>query len=186
MNRAMNARLLSASRSLGIGLCLGIGVAPAMALAGPCSDQIAELGKTLSQSPSLGTAPTTGALAGSGPGSAPSSAPADAPTAKGTSADNRMGGTAGTKELNSASSQVATSSQDVRRQQEGLPTAAATAAAKDHGSVETAPGLGQGKSPDDSTAAAKSELQNAVALDRKDDPQCRDSIMRVRGLLKKS
>ncbi len=177
MNIPRNARLLSAA------LCLGL--APAVALAGPCSDQIAELGKTLSQSPSLGTAPTTGTLTGSGPGSAPSAAASDPATSKGTSADNRIGGTAGTKELNSASSQVATSAQDVRRQQEGLPTAAATAAAKDHAAVETAPALGQGKSPDDRTAAAKSELQNAVALDRKDDSLCLDSISRVRDLMKK-
>lgn len=180
MTDSINARhLLAASLSLGLALL------PAVALAGPCSDQIAELGKTLSQSPSLGSSPTTGTLTGSGPGSAPTNAPSADPTTKGTSADARIGGTAGTKELNSASSQIATSSQDVRRQQEGLPTAAATAAAQGKGSVETAPRLGQAPSSDDRMSMAKSELQNAVALNQKDDSLCLDSIKRVRDLIKK-
>lgn len=169
---------------LAAGFCLGL--APAVALAGPCSDQIAELGKTLSQNPSLGSAPTTGALTGSNPGNAPTNAPTVDPTTKGTSADNRMGGTGATKELNSASSQIATSPQDVRRQQEGLPTAAATAAMQDKNSVETAPKLGQLPSSDEHMSKAKSELQNAVALDKKNDTLCLDSVLRVRNLMKKS
>ena len=175
---------VNAGHLLVAGLCLGL--LPAVALAGPCSDQIAELGKALSASPSLGTAPTTGALTGSGPGTAPTNAPSVDPTTKGTSVDNRMGGTGATKELNAATSQIATSSQDVRRQQEGLPTAAATAAMQDKQSVETAPKLGQAPSSDDRTAMAKSELQNAVALDKKDDTLCLDSVLRVRNLMKKS
>ena len=176
--------LVNTRHLLVAGLCLGL--APALALAGPCSDQIAELGKTLSQNPSLGASPTTGALTGSNPGSAPTNAPSVEPTTKGTSADSRMGGTAATKELNSASSLIATSSQDVRRQQEGLPTAAATAAMQGKKSVETVPKLGQAPSSDDRMSMAKSELQNAVALDKKDDSLCLDSILKVRNLMKKS
>ncbi len=177
------AALINTRHLLAAGLCFAL--APGVALAGPCSDQIAELSKTLSQNPSLGGSPTTGALTGSNPGSAPTNAPAVDPTTKGTSADNRMGGTGATKELNSVSSQVATSSQDIRRQQEGLPTAAATAAMHDKKSVETAPKLGQAPSSDDRMSMAKSELQNAVALDKKDDSLCLDSVLRVRNMMKK-
>ena len=164
-------------------LCLGLGLVPAAALAGPCSDQIAQLGKALSGNSSLGSSPTSGTLTGSSPGSAPATAPDTAAGTKGTSAANSIGGTAGTKELNSASNQIATSSQDVRRQQEGLPTAAATAAAPGKGSVETAPRLGQGQAPNDRMALAKSELQNAVALDHNNDSKCMDSVNQARKLM---
>jgi len=50
---------------------------------------------------------------------------------------------------------VATSSQDVRRQQEELPTAAATAAAESGKSVETMPGQGSSAMPNDRMSQAK-------------------------------
>lgn len=151
--------------------------------AGPCTDQIAELGRKLSQSPALGPV-TTGTLAGSGPGSvaAPAAQPG-APSASGTSADNRVGGTAGTKEINAAVGQVATSSQDVRRQQEGLPTAAAVAAAGPPKSVETTPGQSTAAAPNDRMSEAKMELERARVLDQKDDSACRGAIDRTRQLM---
>ena len=165
-------------------LCLGVIVLPGAAAAGPCSDQIAELGRKLSQSPSLGPA-TTGTLTGSNPNSAPgaSSAASAAPTGTGTSNDNRVGGTAGTKEANAAvGNMVATSSQDVRRQQEGLPTAAAVAAAGSGKSVETTPGQASGAGPNDKMSEAKAELEKARMMDAKDDGACHGAIDRARQL----
>ncbi len=165
-------------------ICIGLIAAPTIAAAGPCSDQIAELGRKLAQSPSLGPV-TTGTLTGSNPGSAPNTAsqPGASPST-GTSADNRVGGTAGTKELNaSVGNNIATSSQDVRRQQEGLPTAAAVAAAGSGKSIETKPGQGSSAEPNDKMSQAKMELEKARQLDQKDDPSCRDSIERTRQLM---
>ncbi len=165
-------------------LCLGIIVLPGVAAAGPCSDQIAELGRKLSQSPSLGAA-TTGTLTGSNPNNAPgaSSAASAAPQPTGTSADNRVGGTLGTKEANAAvGNMVATSSQDVRRQQEGLPTAAAVAGAGSGKSVETTPGQASGAGPNDKMSEAKAELEKARMMDAKDDGACRGAIDRARQL----
>ena len=164
-------------------LCIGLFAIPSIAAAGPCSDQIAELGRKLAQSPSLGPV-TTGTLSGSNPNSAPSASPAGAPSASGTSADKRVGGTAGTKEVNAAvGNNIATSSQDVRRQQEGLPTAAAVAGAGSGKSVETTPGQGSGAAPNDKMSQAKMELEKARQLDQKGDPSCSVSIDRTRQLM---
>ena len=157
--------------------CVGVVAMPMGAVAGPCSDQIAELGRKLSQSPSLGPV-TTGALPGSNPNNAPGTSPA-----AGASADNRVGGTAGTKEVNAAvGNTIATSSQDVRRQQEGLPTAAAVAAAGSGKSVETTPGQASGAGPNDRMSEAKAELEKARMMDQKDDGACRGAIDRARQL----
>jgi len=166
-------------------LCVGVIVRPPGAAAGPCSDQIAELGRKLAQSPSLGPV-TTGTLSGSNPGSAasPTTSTGGAPAAAGTSADNRVGGTAGTKELNAAvGNNIATSAQDVRRQQEGLPTAAAVAAAGSGKSIETTPGQGGSAAPNDRMSQAKMELEKARQLDQKDDPACSGSIDRTRQIM---
>jgi len=156
------------------------------AAAGPCSDGIADLGRKLAQSPVLGPV-TTGTLTGSNPGSAPagSQQPAVAGIA-GTSADNRVGGTAGTKELNAASAQIATSPDDVRRQSQGLPTAAQVAASGSGHQVETAPSKAQSASnnakPDDRMSQAKMELERARMLDQKDDEACRAALDKARDL----
>lgn len=165
-------------------LCFGAVAIPSGAAAGPCSDQIAELGRKLSQSSSLG-APTTGTLTGSNPNSTPgtSSTASAAPQPTGTSGDNRVGGTAGTKEANAAvGNMVATSPQDVRRQQEGLPTAAAVAAAGSGKSVETTPGQASGAGPNDKLSEAKAELEKARKMDSQDDAACRGAIDRARQL----
>ncbi|MBC7800743.1 MAG: hypothetical protein H7Z10_08975, partial [Gemmatimonadaceae bacterium] len=104
--------------------------------------------------------------------------------AAGTSADSRMGGTAGTKEANAAvGTNVATSPQDVRRQQEGLPTAAAVAAGGSGRSVETTPSQTPSAMPNDRMSQAKSELERARALDQRDDRACMQSIERTRQLM---
>lgn len=163
------------------GCCL-ISLSSSVVLAGPCSSDIAELGKVLSQSSSLGPA-TTGALSGSGPGSIKTTAQDTSAATAGTSADKSVGGTAGTKEMNAASAQIATSSDDVRRQQQGLPTAAQAAAAASKNSVETAPGQTSNAAPDDRSSQAKMELERARDLDQKNDGACSDAVKRTRGLM---
>ncbi len=161
-------------------LCLGTLAVPMAAYAGPCSDGIADLGRKLTPSASLGPV-TTGTLSGTVPAAAPQPS---APGATGTSADNRVGGTAGTKEANAAvGNLVATSSQDVRRQQEGLPTAAAVAAAGPGKSVETTPGQGGSAAPNDRMSEAKMELEKARMLDQQGDQSCHASLDRTRQLM---
>lgn len=194
MNR--RTRLTAALRGTGLVaggcLALGAGLTPVGALAGPCANDIAELSRVLSASPALGGTPTTGALAGAGPGNAPSPSStgggaAPAPDrAAGTTAEGRQGGTAGTREMNATvGNQIATSPQDVRRQQEGRPTAAAEAEAgqrarSDRERVEVTPGTPGGSGSDDRAARAKGELETARALDARDDGGCRDAVTRVR------
>ena len=186
---------MNSTNKLVAGACLAFGVAlaPAGAFAGPCSNEIAELARTLSATPALGGTPTTGALSGAGPGNAPSPAnsggsatPSPDRTA-GTSADNRQGGSAGTRELNAVvGNQIATSPEDVRRQQQGLPTAAAAAemgqrAQSDRQRVEVVPGApGAAPGSDARLSRAKDEFEAARALDLRDDPSCSDAVTCVR------
>jgi len=163
-------------------LCLAMLAATNPAKAGPCSDAIAELGRKMAQSPALGPV-TTGTLTGSNPGSAPigvTTGSAAAPSTAGTSADTRIGGTAGTKEMNAAAGTIATSPQDVRRQQEGLPTAAAVAGSGK--SVEMAPVQGGTAMPNDKMSMAKMELERARMLDQKDDGSCSGAVDKAREL----
>ena len=165
---------------------LAIGLAMAMpAYAGPCSTQIAQLDKTLSQSPALGPA-TTGALAGSGPGAIKTNPQANTQaSATGTSAAGKLGGTAGTKEMSAASNQVATSAQDVRRQQEGKPTMAAATSAPASSSIETKPGNAAAQSGD-RLSEAKMDVAQARALDAKGDQSCMAAVKRAQGLVQGS
>ena len=193
MTSSKQATTALRNAALGAGACLafGAGLIPAGALAGPCSNDIAELSRALSASPALGGTPTTGALSGAGPGNAPSpaggggSAMPSPDRSAGTSGEGRQGGTAGTREMNATvGNQVATSSDDVRRQQEGRPTAAAAAEAgqraqSDQRRVEVVPG-GGAAGPDDRASRAKAELENARVLDQRDDGSCRDAVNRVR------
>jgi hypothetical protein len=161
--------------------------------AGPCSDGIAELLRTLSASPALSGTPTTGALSDAGPNNAPSPAgsgssatPSPDRTA-GATTDSRQGGSAGTRELNAVpDNQIATSPEDVRPQQEGRPTADAAAGAgqraqSDLKRVEVVPGApGATSGADNRTARVKTELEITRALDQRDDVACRDTVTRVR------
>ncbi len=161
------------------------GLLAGQAHAGPCTGDITELGRKLAQSPSLGPV-TTGTLEGAGPGSAPSAAPKpEAPGTAGTSADNKVGGTGATKELNSSvGNLVATSPQDVRLQQEGKPTAAAAAAQGSARSVETTPDRAmKGNQPNDRMSEAKMSLERARSLDQADDPACSAAITRTKQLM---
>ena len=93
-----------------------------------------------------------------------------------------MGGTAATTEMNAASGLIATSPGGMRRQQQGLPTAAAVSAARSNRSVETAPGQAQAQAasdaarPDDRMSQAKMELERARMLDQRDDAPCRGAL----------
>ena len=189
----------STMRTAAAGACFALAAAfaPGGASAGPCSNEIAELSRILSASPALGGTPTTGALSGAMPGASPSpgggggtSTPPSPDRTAGTSADNRQGGTAGTRELNAAvGNQIATSPEDVRRQQQGLPTAAAQAemgqrAQSDQRRVEVVPGApGAAPAPDERMERAKADLETARTLDQRDDGACRDAITRIRQAL---
>ena len=157
---------------------------PAVAFAGPCSDDIASVGRQLSQSSSLGPV-STGTLTGSNPGNVAGGAKKMAADSKGTSADQRVGGTAGTKELNAASSNIATSDADVRQQQLGHPTAAGQAASN---GVETAPSshAGTDTAADDKMSRAKTAWQKAVSLNAQNDPSCHGALAEARSALQGS
>jgi hypothetical protein len=161
------------------------------ALAGPCTEEIAQLAAR------AGPGPTTGAMATgapSGPAASREGGGGAMPSPDrraGTSSDQRLGGTAGTREMNAAvGGDIATSPDDVRRQQQGLPTAAATAEAgrraeSDRAGVEVVPGA-QGAAPgstDSRMALARTELEAARALDAQGDSACNDALGRARQLL---
>lgn len=177
----MNTRSTLLAGFTGLALILGA----TAAMAGPCTDQIAELGRTLSQSNAMGPV-STGTLSGSNPNNATTTADRPgAPGTTGTSADNRVGGSAGTKEANAAvGNLVATSSADVRAQQEGKPTAAAQAATGAKDSVESKPQLGSGPQSSDNMSMAKMELEKARMLDQSNDQACMGSIDKTRQLIK--
>ncbi len=159
-----------------------LSAAPVVALAGPCSDDIASIGKQLSSSPSLGPV-STGTLSGSNPTGTHDNT-AVAPEKAGTSASNRVGGTAGTKEVDAASSNVATSDADVRQQQAGHATAA-TQASTGKG-IETAPRSQTAGSGDDHMTRAKVAWQKAVDLNAKNDTGCMSAVAEAKSALKGS
>lgn len=149
-------------QSGGMGLILAMGWAAAPAVAGPCTEEIAEVRKTLSQTPDLGAA-TTGALSGSAPGSVPETAPP-----AGAKADQeKTAGDAGMTQMNQASGQVATSAQDVRQQQKGQPTAA----------------QGGDTASSDKMTMAKNELDRAVMLDQQGSADCTGALGEVRRMM---
>jgi hypothetical protein len=109
---------------------LGMLVSPGLAMAGPCSDQIVELSRLTSGGVSPATtggiaspgAATTGDVGAAGMAAAKPGEASDTGTGKQT-ADQRSG----TREMSAVAGQIATSPEDVRRQQEGRPTAAQAA-----------------------------------------------------------
>lgn len=144
------------SQAVATGLLLLLGTASVSA--GPCSDGIAAVGRVLSSDPSMGAA-TTGTVSGRTPAIVPPSRPADMTAgAPSLSPGGRTGGEGGLKEMNAASNQVATSAEDVRRQQQGLPTAAQD------------PGRAAGLN--DTMSAAKNKLAEAQTLDARGDAAC--------------
>ena len=152
------------------GAAMAVCLVPVMAFAGPCSDDIAAIGKQLSQSPAMGPA-TTGALAGSGPGVI-GHGPSGVADPHGTSADSKIGGLAGTREVNAASANVATSDADVRAQQLGKPTAA-----------QAKPGT-VSDAADGRMTRAKAAWQKAVDLNAQNDSGCQGAVQEARQMLK--
>ena len=147
--------------------------------AGPCTEQIAELQKTMS-SMDAGSGPTMRAGAAQNPTTTASTTPAAAgqsaagaagssATVPNVSADPSRTLRAGeapktdaTVAMNTASQGVATSAQDVRSQQQGQPTSAQIA----QGSAQSAGGT---QSQVDKMMQANAALDRARAADQKGD-----------------
>jgi len=152
-------------------------IAPGIALAGPCSDQIAELSRVTSggaspsttgatTSPAVNPGGTTVSNAGSTAGSAGASAAkpgesSDPGTGKQT-ADQRSG----TREMSAVAGQIATSPEDVRRQQAGQPTASQAA---DQASQRL--------------PMAKAKLDQARALDEQGNAGCMALVNEARAAM---
>ena len=178
----------------GAALSAALGLAPLAAFAaGPCSDDIAQLGKQLGNMSGLGapiSEKTAGLQQGQGTSQMASAAPDASDHSQPGGASRAGGGSAGTvggvagavgsasgaKEQNAvATGQVATSSADVRRQSEGKPTMAQQAAAGPGSSADTA--------NDDKTSQAKAALQRAVDLNAKGDGSCAAAVQEAKALM---
>ena len=154
--------------------CLAVAAAPGVAQAGPCTNDINDVAKALSNDPSLG-APTTGALAGAAPGAikagegdTQATESDSTPPAPSASADGKTGGEGGMKEMNAAAGQVATSAQDVRLQQQGQPT------------------MAQGGKPDagaERMSMAKNQLDKARQLDQQGNQDCAAAVQEARKMM---
>jgi hypothetical protein len=154
-------------RTMTLLFALGALLSPGLAVAGPCSEQIAELSRLTSGGASPATtggitnpgAATVGGAAGMAaakPGEA-----SDTGTGK-QSADQRSG----TREMSAVAGQIATSPEDVRRQQEGRPTVAQAA---DQAATRL--------------PAAKAKLDQARLLDEKGQAGCMGLVNEARSLL---
>ncbi len=147
-------RQIHAASALGALLFVGFGVPGAVA--GPCAQQISQLEKAMSSKD-----------AGSGPVSTGNASPAasiggqtghrEPPHEVGT----QGGKTGPTPAMNQASSQTATSAQDVRRQQQNEPTAANAT-----GAVPA----------EDRTAKMEAALQRARQLDSQNSADCKGAV----------
>src|SRR3954471_9530919 len=159
---------------LGSGALLAFGLSPSWA--GPCTDQIAEIQKTMS-SMDAGSGPTMGARPGQnptttsstataggsgGPASAAAGSAATVPNVSGNPAQTPRAGEApktdATVAMNNASQGVATSAQDVRSQQQGQPT-----------SAQIAQPAGGSRPQADKMMQANAALDRARAADQKGD-----------------
>jgi hypothetical protein len=157
------------------GAAVGVLATLGAAQAGPCTDQLNEVARTLANNPAMG-APTSGALAGAAPGAIQNQAPAPKPgTPEGAieaTGEAKVTGqaVATTMAGNAPGSQDrpvdmaagrATSPQDVRLQQTGQPTVA------------------QGGDPtklDDRATQAKNALEKARLLDAQGSQDCMAAI----------
>ena len=176
----MHARttLPGISAAFVLAVCMGTA-----AWAGPCTSQIAKLDKTLSQSAAMGPA-TTGALSGAQAGAIKPHGQNNqqASTAGTTAGSGKLGGTGATREMNAASNQVATSPEDVRRQQEGQATMANAAGATSNG-AETKPTGKAASTVGEKASQAKMDLAQARALDAKNDESCMAAVKRAQDLI---
>lgn len=173
-------RRLLAGTALCAALALGLAAGPAAA--GPCTEQLNEVAKMMSNNPAMG-APTSGALAGAAPGAIQSQAPmpqtgvpagSAEPTGdqgiKGQAVTTTMAGNApGSQDRAIDPAQGrATSPQDVRLQQLGQPTAA-------QGGDAT-------KLPDNVTQA-KASLEKARMLDAQGSNECAGALDEAKRLM---
>jgi hypothetical protein len=141
------------------------------ALAGPCSGQIAAVSRVLSAYTDVSGPPTTGSQNAVGsPEKSAGPAPDIRAQAKDTTANGTiLNGESGRREMNAVASTTATSPEDVRRQQAGVPTTA------DARNVKT---------PDQRVTQAAQQLDLARALDAKNDPACHQSANQANQLVK--
>jgi hypothetical protein len=154
-------RQAHAAAALGALLFVGLGVPGAHA--GPCAQQISQLEKTMSSKD-----------AGSGPVSTGNASPAASiggqtghaapPHEVGTSAGAKTGPT---QAMNQATSQTATSAQDVRRQQQNQPTAAQSTSAA---------------SGEDRTAKMQAAMERARRLDGENSADCKGAVSEAQKL----
>jgi hypothetical protein len=105
-------------------------VTPGVAFAGPCADQIAELSRMAGGGANPATTGATSSPGATASGQAGGTGPAG--TAPGDAAQTGTGKQtaeqrSGTREMSAVAGQIATSPEDVRRQQQGRPTTAQTA-----------------------------------------------------------
>ena len=180
-------------------LVVGLGATTALAQGGPCTDDITKLTRQLGTQTGLGapvSEPSHGQRTGSNetagqPSTTGTAQPVGTPEtdrAQKGGASRESGGTPGTvggvagptgatgQADAVASGRIATSPEDVRRQSENRPTAAA--AASQGGDAKASPGL----SPEDKVSQAKTALQRAVDLNAKGDQACADAVKQVRAL----
>jgi len=179
----------------GIALSAALGLAPvAGRAAGPCTSDIAQLGKQLGTMNGMGapvSEPDNGQQVGKGmqkqadisssdhkqTGGASLVGGGSTGTVGGVSGAAGGGGNGQAKDA-VASGQVATSAADVRRQSAGKPTMAQQAAS-DNGKGSA----GSMMASDDKVSQAKAALQRAVDLNAKGDSSCMGAIKEVRGLM---
>ena len=151
--------------------CLALAIPLGSAAAGPCENDITELQRQIDNP----TGKSAGTLSAAVPGGTESQAPAPDQTAG--SPDPAPSGTEGgktsgagaTSEMNAASSQIATSAQDVRLQQAGKPT------------------IAQGGNPstvDDQLRQVAEAVARAKELDAKNDPGCSSAVDEARNLMR--
>lgn len=189
----------------GIASLVAVGIAPvaANAQSGPCTDDIGKLSRQLGTTVGLGapvSQPETGQSKGPSEASTkqadanatgsvanPVGTPETDRAQKG-GASRESGGSAGTvggvagptgptgQADAVATGRVATSPEDVRRQSENRPTAAASAATG--GDAKGSGDAGQ----EDRTSRAKMALQRAVDLNAKGDGGCRDALKEAQEL----
>ncbi len=178
----------------GIALSATLALAPAARAAGPCTSDIAQLGRQLGTMNGMGapvSEPDNGQQVGMASAKRMDTAPSDHKQSGGASlvgggSPGTVGGVSGAAGGGGnpqakdavASGQVATSAADVRRQSAGKPTMAQQAAADN--------GKGSGGTTmanDDKVSQAKAALQRAVDQNAKGDSGCMQSIQQVRALM---
>lgn len=177
----------------GIALSAALALAPAARAAGPCTDDIAQLGKQLGTMNGLGapvSEPDNGQQVGKGMTKQADSSASDRKQDGGASlvgggspgtvggVAGAAGGAGGQAKDPVASGQVATSAADVRRQSAGKPTMAQQAA------MDNGKGSGSASmASEDKVSQAKAALQRAVDQNAKDDGACAGSIKEARALM---